>query len=68
MDCKYQKECEVCGEPATTGVRDILQQDNFMSGCVDNEPDGAMHFYCDAHKRNSSIRIGAKNIPNISQY
>ena len=45
--------CEVCGEPATCGVRDIARSDNFETGWVDMKPYGPPHFYCKAHNRPS---------------
>jgi hypothetical protein len=51
-----EKQCEICGKKAIVGVRDIKQSIDHLHGCMDSEPDGPPHFFCDEHTRRSHIR------------
>ena len=50
-----QPTCEVCGRPATCGVRDHAVDHNPLDGpgWVNRAPLGPMHLFCDEHNRNS---------------
>lgn len=52
------RNCEVCGEPAEYGVRDLKRFDNMMTGWVECSPDGASHYFCGLHKRESRETFG----------
>ena len=47
------RKCEICGEPATYGVRDTQRRNNYISGYVERKPFGPAHFFCKKHYRKS---------------
>ncbi len=49
--------CEVCGKPATIGICDMIQFDNYDTGCKDYKLDG-YHFFCVEHERESRQTFG----------
>ena len=51
---QFPKPCEVCGEPATCGVRDIEEVPPSLSDMRQHyRPAGEPHYFCDAHRRDS---------------
>ena len=48
-------KCEICGEPATCGVRDIKERDNWRTGYVERKPHGPPHLFCAEHNRESRV-------------
>lgn len=47
--------CEVCGEPGTCMVRDVLTETFAFSSRMHHSPYGEIHHYCDAHCRDSEV-------------
>jgi hypothetical protein len=48
-----ERKCEVCGKPASHGVRDLFKIYPPASSYFEFEPDGPMHLFCDEHVRES---------------
>ena len=58
------KKCEVCGHPATNGVRDVIRKNNYKTGYVDFKVIELPHFYCNKHNRKSMVI----NITTVRDY
>ena len=59
------KPCEICGKPATSGVRDIIIRIvNGKTGYWEFGPDGPPHYYCQEHDRKSIEREGPPILPS----